>query len=70
MREGVVGKGISREYQELSPEDQRKFDGWLKANAILGSILASALLATALAGLYSSPPNGATEFSSVNVSSK
>jgi hypothetical protein len=48
----------------------REFDRWLKANAIGGSILPMAMLAMALAGLYSAgPPNGATEFSSVNAAS-
>jgi hypothetical protein len=48
----------------------REFDRWLKANAVGGSILAIAMLAMALAGLYSAgPPNGATEFSSVNAAS-
>jgi hypothetical protein len=44
----------------------REFDRWLKANAILGSIVASAILGASLAGLYSEPRNGATELSSVN----
>ena len=44
----------------------REFDGWLKANAVLGSILAFGILAMALAGLYSAGrPDAATEFSSV-----
>jgi hypothetical protein len=48
----------------------REFDRWLKVNAIGGSILSLAILAMALAGLYSAgPPNGATEFSSVNAAS-
>jgi hypothetical protein len=48
----------------------REFDRWLKANAVGGSILPIAMLAMALAGLYSAgPPSGATEFSSVNAAS-
>jgi hypothetical protein len=44
----------------------REFDGWLNANAILGSILAMGMLAMALAGLNSSGrPDGATDLSSV-----
>jgi hypothetical protein len=40
-----------------------------KANAVLGSILATGILAMALAGLYSAGhPDGATEFSSVTAS--
>ena len=41
---------------EIRPDDPRnapEFDGWLKANAVLGSILAIGILAMALAGLYS-----------------
>ena len=44
----------------------RDFDRWLKANAFLGSIVATAILGAALAGLYSEPRSGATEVSSVN----
>jgi hypothetical protein len=49
----VVGKDIWRDYRRVSPEDQREFDGWLKANAILGLIIAVGMLAMALAGLNS-----------------
>jgi hypothetical protein len=43
-----------------------KFDMWLKANAILGSLLAIGMLAMALAGLnLAAQPDGATELSSV-----
>jgi len=54
-----MGNGVWRDY----PSNPRAFDGWLKANAVLGSILAVGILAMALAGLYSS--DNATEFSSV-----
>jgi len=37
--EGVVAKGLLRQYHRLSPEDRRIFDKWLKANAIFGAIL-------------------------------
>jgi hypothetical protein len=36
------------------------FDRWLKANAVLGSILAIGMLAMALASLNSGSPDGAT----------
>jgi hypothetical protein len=45
-----------REYQPLSPEDQRKFDGWLRANLILGSIFAVGMLAMAWSGSNSVGP--------------
>jgi hypothetical protein len=38
----------------LSPEDQREFDRWLKANAIVALIIAVGMLAMALAGPNSS----------------
>jgi uncharacterized iron-regulated membrane protein len=62
-----MGNGLWRDFYL---KNQRECDRWLKANAVLGSILAIAMLAMALAGLYSAGPNGATEISSVNVSSK
>ena len=43
-----------------------EFDRWLKANAVLGSLLAIGMLAMALAGLnLAAQPDGATELSSV-----
>jgi hypothetical protein len=45
-----VEKSISREYQSQSPEGRRKFDRWLKANAIFGLILVVGLLAMAWVG--------------------
>jgi hypothetical protein len=59
-----VGTDFGRDYLT----NPREFDGWLKANAVLGSVLAVAILGAAFASFFSSgtPPNGATEFSSVN----
>jgi hypothetical protein len=51
-------KGILREYQRLL-EDQRKFDWWLNANAILGSILMVGMLAMALAASNVGGPDAA-----------
>jgi hypothetical protein len=46
-----------------------EFDGWVKANAVVGSILAIGMLAMGLAGLYvAGPPDGMKEFSSVAAS--
>jgi hypothetical protein len=42
--------GARREYQTLSPEGQREFDRWLKANAILGALFGIGMLTMALAG--------------------
>ena len=58
---------IGRDY--LS--NPRQFDGWLKANAVFGLVLAIGMLAMALAGLYSEAPvdvaNVASDLSSVAV---
>ena len=56
-----MGNGLWRDFYLKNPGE---CDRWLKANAVLGSILAIAMLAMALAGLYSAGPNGATEISS------
>src|SRR5262249_35420218 len=46
-------------YSRLSPEDQRTFDRWLKANAIVGAIFATGLIAMALTASGSVGPEGA-----------
>jgi hypothetical protein len=63
--EVIMGRATRREYQK----NPREFDGWVKANTLLGSILAIGMVAMALAGLNSAgPPDAATEFSSVTAS--
>ena len=37
-------------FKNMSAEDQRKFDSWIKANMVIGSIVGIGLLAMALAG--------------------
>jgi hypothetical protein len=60
-----MGRATRREYQQ----NPRDFDGWVKANTLLGSMLAIGMVAMALAGLNSArPPDAATEFSSVTAS--
>ena len=55
-----MGKGrIAFYYRGLSPEDQRTFDEWLKANAIVGAIFATGLIAMALTGSKSVGPGDA-----------
>jgi hypothetical protein len=44
-----VGNGIWRDYLR----NPREFDGWLKANAVVGSIFAIGMIMMALAGLNS-----------------
>jgi hypothetical protein len=60
-----MGNAIWRNYLT----NPHEFDGSVKANAVVGSILAIGMLAMALAGLYfAGPPDGVTEFSSVAAS--
>jgi len=48
------------------PRNPREFDRWLKANAVLGSLLAIGMLAMALAGLNpAAQPDGATELAGI-----
>jgi hypothetical protein len=58
---------IFAKYKHLSPEDQRTFDRWLRANAIVGSLLWAGLLAIALSGPHiqetASTPTSAQGFS-------
>jgi hypothetical protein len=58
----IVGNGLWRDFYL---KNQRECDRWLKGNAVIGSILAIAILAMALAGLFSPGPNEATEISSI-----
>ena len=50
-----------REY----PTNPRDFDGWLKANVFVGSIVAVLVLTMALAALYSGAGSNQIELSSV-----
>ena len=50
------GRGVIREYQKLSPEDQCTFGRWLKANAVFAAILTVGMLAMAVAGNNSVGP--------------
>jgi hypothetical protein len=54
-KEGVMERDTWWKYQSTSPENQRKFDRWLKANAILSLIPALGMLAMALAAITTSP---------------
>lgn len=58
-----MGTDYGRDYLT----NPREFDGWLKVNAVVGSVLAVAILA-AFASFFSSgtAPNGTTEYSSVS----
>jgi hypothetical protein len=39
--------------QNWSPQDRSEFDRWIKANAVIGSLLAAGLFAMAIAGMPS-----------------
>jgi hypothetical protein len=54
-------------YQRMSPKEQHEFNGWLKANAILGSILTIGMLAMAVAGSNSAGRSDAAMAASPNV---
>jgi hypothetical protein len=45
---------ISESYQKMSVEDQIEFNRWLKANAVVASIFAAAVVAMAFVGAQSS----------------
>lgn len=54
MENGYVENGyVSHSYMKMSLDDQRTFDRWLKANAIIGSIFAVGVIAMAVAGYNS-----------------
>ena len=56
----VMGRcNLPSYYKRLSAEDRRTFDRWLKANAIVGAIFATALIAMALTGSRSVGPRDA-----------
>ena len=42
--------------EKWSPQDWREFDRWIKANAIIGSLVAAGLFAMAVAGAPSAGP--------------
>jgi hypothetical protein len=51
-----MGKGrIVEQYKTLSTDEQAAFSRWLRANAVVGSILAVGLIAMAVAGSRSGP---------------
>ena len=55
-----MSKGeLLAKYRDLSPEDQRKFDRWLKANAVVATIFALGLVAMAVNSTGLPGPNTA-----------
>ena len=52
---------MDRRFTPLSPEDQREFDLWVKANAILGLIIAGGLVALAGSTSMGRPDSPATD---------
>lgn len=59
-----MGTDYGRDYLT----NPRAFDGWLKANAVVGSVLAVAMLGAAFASFFSAgaASDRATEYSSVS----
>jgi hypothetical protein len=65
----VMGRGrVAFFYKQMSPENQRAFNRWLKANAILGSIFTAGIIAMAVAGSMSAGPRDAALASTTSVS--
>jgi len=56
-----VARNTLRDYRRASLENQRKFDSWLEANAVVGFVLFLGIMAMALAGLSSAGRQDATE---------
>jgi hypothetical protein len=56
-----VARNTLRDYRRASLENQRKFDSWLEANAVVGFILFLGIMAMALAGLNSAGRQDTTE---------
>lgn len=70
-----MGKGeIARYYKFMPPADQRTFDRWLKANAIVGLIFTIAIVAMAIGGSTAHAPavadNTATDCVATSCSEK
>ncbi len=64
-----MGRGqIAFYYKRMSPENQRAFNRWLRANAILGSTFAAGIIAMAVAGAMSAGPHDAAVASSTSAS--
>jgi hypothetical protein len=58
----VMSNSVWRNYRT----NPHEFDGWIRANAFLGAILAIGLVAMAVAGLYSpGPVDSVTELTSI-----
>jgi hypothetical protein len=50
---------IAKIYRNMSAEDRRTFDRWVKANAVAASVLAAGLVAMSLAGSHALGPRQA-----------
>jgi hypothetical protein len=50
-----IGK-ILEQYRTQFPDDQATFNRWLRANVVIGSIIAIGVIAMAVAGSRSGPP--------------
>ena len=56
----VMEKGrIFEQYRSMSPEDQRTFNRWVTANAVVGLVVSAALVAMAVVGANSERPRDA-----------
>jgi hypothetical protein len=59
-----IGK-ILEQYKTQFPDDQATFNRWIRANAVIGSIIAIGLIAMAVAGSRSGPSSKEVEVAGV-----
>jgi hypothetical protein len=64
-RDGM-GRSTSRGHQRMSPEDRRKFDGWLNANVVVGFVFFVGMLMMALA-TTTMPPTSSSVAAGVSI---
>ena len=48
---------IFQKYKDLSPQDRRTFDLWLRGNAVVGALMAMAMMAIVLNGSRAPSPS-------------
>jgi hypothetical protein len=50
---------LIRQYRDMSAEDRRTFDRWLRANGVIASVFAAAFVAMAMAATNTTGPSQA-----------
>jgi hypothetical protein len=68
---GVTKREIMNRYRQMSPADQAAIDRWIRANVVIGSIIAGGLLLMALASSNANlGPDRAVASSSPSIATK